>query len=130
VITPKGLRMTNRVFKKPEGAIDERNSIEFLRPKELALEVEEGIREVGAPILEGTFVDSMPNRYNASKLDFKFETEDGKTIIVNGSGNLGYNMKLVNVGDYVQVLYHGKKEATTGQYAGTPMHQFEVLTAE
>lgn len=121
--------MTQRIFKKPEGA-ESNGGIEFLRPKELALEIDEGIREAGAPILEGTFVDSMPNRYNADKLDFKFETEDGKTIIVNGAGNLGYNMKLVNVGDYVQVLYHGKKEATSGTYAGTAMHSFEVLTAE
>ena len=121
--------MSERVFKRPEGS-EANNGIEFLRPKELALEIDEGIREAGAPILEGTFVDSMPNKFNASKLDFKFETEDGRTIIVNGAGNLGYNMKLVNVGDYVQVLYHGKKEATSGTYAGTPMHQFEVLTAE
>lgn len=121
--------MTNRVFKKPEGSESAAGGIEFLRPAELAQEIEEGIREAG-PILEGTFVDSMPNKYNNSKLDFKFETEDGKTIILNGAGNLGYNMKLVNVGDYVQVLYHGKKEATTGNYAGTLMHQFDVLTAE
>ena len=119
-----------RVFKKPEGAETSGGGIEFLRPSELALEVDEGIREAGAALLEGTFVDSMPNRYNAEKLDFKFETEDGKTIILNGGGNLAYNMKLVNIGDYVQVIYHGKQEAKGGKYAGTPMHQFEVLTAE
>lgn len=122
--------MTERVFKKPEGSESSAGGIEFLRPKELDLEIQEGIREAGAPILEGTFVDSMPNKYNPSKLDFKFETEEGKTIVVNGAGNLGYNMKLVNVGDYVQVLYFGKKEATGGTYAGTLMHNFEVLTAE
>lgn len=121
--------MTNRVFKKPEGS-ESTGGIEFLRPAELAQEIDEGLREAGSPILEGTFTDSMPNKYNNSKLDFKFETDDGKTIILNGAGNLGFNMKLVNVGDYVQVIYHGKREATTGNYAGTLMHQFEVLTSE
>lgn len=121
--------MSERVFKKPEGA-ELSGGIEFLRPKELNLEIEEGIRESGSAIVEGTFIDSMPNRYNPAKLDFKFETEDGKTVIINGGGNLGYNMKLVNVGDYVQIRYFGMKEATGGTYAGTPMHQFEVLTAE
>lgn len=122
--------MTERVFKKPEGSESLGTGIEFLRPKELDLEIQEGIREVGAAILEGTFIDSMPNKFNPSKLDFKFETEEGKVIILNGAGNLGFKMQLVNIGDYVQVLYSGKQEATSGTYAGTPMHQFDVLTAE
>ena len=123
--------MTERVFKKPQDAQgDTVSSIEFLRASELFNQTEEGLRDIGAPILEGTFVDSMPNKYNAQKLDFKFEKEDGTMIVLNGAGNLGHNMKLVNVGDYVQVIYNGKQEIKKGNYAGTLAHNFEVLTAE
>lgn len=123
--------MTNRVFKKPEGSDDVvGGSVEFLRASELFSQTEEGLRDVGSPILEGTFIESMPNKYNAQKLDFKFEKEDGGLVILNGAGNLGHNMRLINIGDYVQVIYNGKQEIKKGNYAGTLAHNFEVLTAE
>lgn len=118
----------SKVFKKPEGMSTE--GIEFIRASKLAEAIEAGELAVGSAIAEGTYVESLPNPMDSNKLDFKLETEDGKTVIVNGAGNLGHNMKFVNVGDYIQIRYNGKQEITKGSYKGRLAHNFEVLTAE
>jgi len=105
-------------FVLPEGR--EESSIEFIRASNL----EEGI------VLEGTYVDSMPNPLNNEKLDYKFELEDGSTKVINGAGNLGFKMKFINVGDYVQVAYNGKQEIAKGNFKGKLSHNFEVLLGE
>jgi hypothetical protein len=104
---------------KPEG-----EGIEFIRPATLA---EEG---VSGEILQGTFIEAVQNRYDNAKLDYKFEKEDGKLVIVNGGGNLGYNMKFVNAGDFVQIIYLGKSEISKGPHKGKLSHTFEVNRAE
>ena len=105
-------------FTLPEGR--EESSIEFIRASRL----DEGV------VLEGTYLESIPNPLNNEKLDFKFETEDGSIKVVNGAGNLGYKMKYISAGDYVQVTYRGKQEITKGSFKGKEAHNFEVLTAE
>jgi hypothetical protein len=112
-----------RNFTKPEGRSE--SDIEFIRANRLDTELlEDGV------VLEGTYVDSMPNPLNTDKDDFKFELEDGSTKVINGAGNLGYKMKFINPGDYVQVKYHGKQSIAKGPHAGKQSHNFEVLVAE
>lgn len=70
------------------------------------------------------------------KDDFSFAEVDengdetGRTIIINGAGNLGYRMKAISVGQIVQVIYNGKQAMTKGPFKGTLSHQVDVLTAE
>lgn len=113
---------TERSFALPEGR--EVSEIEFIKPAKLSQEGFTGV------LLEGTYVSSQPNPFNADKLDYKFELDDGALKIINGAGNLGYKMGFINVGDYVQVEYQGKQPMTKGDYKGTLAHNFEVKTAE
>ena len=119
--------MTERTFKKPEGASAD---IEFIRASSLAYALEAGEIESGAAVVEGTLVGTLPNPMDSNKTDFRIEKEDGSVVILNGAGNLGYGMSLVNVGDYIQVRYNGKQEIAKGQHKGRLAHNFEVLTAE
>lgn len=85
---------------------------------------------VTGEVLQGTFLESIPNRIDERKLDFKFEKEDGTIVIVNGAGNLGYNMKFVDVGEYIQIVYLGQQEITKGPQKGRMAHNFEVNREE
>ena len=78
-------------------------------------------------LVEATFVESLPNAFDSNKLDYKFSSEKGKTIILNGAGNLGYQMDRVNAGDFVQIRYEGKKKIETGKMEGRMAHNFKVL---
>ena len=108
-----------REWKKP-GAVSG-SSIEFIRPSKLAAE------EVKGVILEGIFVESIPNHFEESKNDFKFEKEDGSTVILNAAGNLGYRMREVNPGDFCQITYNGKLPIENGKMKGKLAHSFEVM---
>ena len=115
--------MAKRNFKPvDEGA--SLGSITFIRPSRLAEEGKTGV------ILEGTFVESIPNQFDNEKLDYKFTDEKGGMIVINGAGNLGFKMKNVNAGDYVQISYNGKKEISKGKMKGIKAHNFEVLRDE
>ena len=109
---------------KPVDAGASLGSITFIRPSKLAEESRTGV------ILEGTFVESLPNQFDSNKLDYKFTDETGGLIVLNGAGNLGFKMKNVNAGDYVQISYNGKKEIAKGKMKGTMAHNFEVLRDE
>ena len=115
--------MAKRNFKPvDEGA--SLGSITFIRPSRLAEEEKTGV------ILEGTFVESIPNQFDNEKLDYKFTDEKGGMIVINGAGNLGFKMKNINAGDYVQISYNGKKEISKGKMKGIKAHNFEVLRDE
>ena len=109
-----------RNWKKPVSE----GEVSFIRPSKLTDD------DANSVLLEGIFVESFPNHYDETKLDYKFEKEDGSVAILNGAGNLGYRMKAVNVGDYVQITYFGKQEITKGKMKGRLSHNFEVLVAE
>ena len=113
--------MTERVFTKPEGR--ETTGIEFIRAKGL---FEDGVE---GEFLQGTFLEAVPNRYEESKFDYKFEKEDGGITIVNHAGSLAYEMQYINPGDYCQLLYKGKEKIEKGKMKGKEAHRFEVLTA-
>ena len=109
-----------RKFKdvKPEG------EIRFIRASKLK---EDGVK---GEILQGTFIEAIPNSIDDKKLDYKFETEDGDLVVINGAGNLGFSMKFVDVGEYVQVCYNGMQEITKGPQKGRQSHNFSVLREE
>lgn len=119
--TEKGDTMEAREFKIPEAR--EKNDVQFIRASKL---FEDGVT---GPVLEGTFIESVPNSMDDRKLDYKFQKDDGSVVVVNGAGNLGYKMKFINIGDYCQVQYLGKQEITKGQQKGKLAHNYEVLTA-
>ena len=66
----------------------ETGNIEFIRPSKL---------EKPGILLEATFVESLPNAFDNNKLDYKFSADKGKTIILNGAGNLGYQMETIHL---------------------------------
>lgn len=107
-------------FKKPEGAV---SSLRFIKPSQLAAE------GITGTVLEGEFLGAVKNSFDENKEDFKFKTDDGSTVIVNSSGSLAYQMKLVKVGDYVQLNYKGKEKIAKGKMKGKEAHKFEVLVA-
>ena len=109
---------------KPVDAGSSLGSITFIRPSQLAEENRTGV------VVEGTYVESIPNQFDDKKSDYKFTDEKGSMIIINGAGNLGFKMKNINAGDYVQISYNGKKEIAKGKMKGTMAHNFEVLRDE
>lgn len=112
--------MSERVWKKPS----EGGEINFIRPSKLTED------DVGTALVEGVFLESVANHYDDTKRDFKFEREDGSKVIINQAGNLGYRMKAVNPGDFVQITYEGKQEIQNGKMKGRSAHNFSVLVAE
>ena len=93
-------------------------NIEFIRPSKL---------EKPGVIVEATYVESLPNAFDNNKLDYKFSGEKGNTIILNGAGNLGFQMEKINSGDFVQISYEGKKKIESGKMEGRMAHNFRVL---
>ena len=111
--------MGKRNFKSPIER--ETSNIKFIRPSKL---------EKPGVIVEATFVVYLPNAFDENKSDYKFTDEKGNIIILNGAGNLGYQMGFINAGDFVQIKYQGKKEISKGKLAGRMAHSFEVLRDE
>ena len=111
--------MGKRNFKSPLQR--EASSITFISPAALSRDEKSGV------ILEGTYVESSPNNFDENKLDFKFSDDKGNMTVINAGGNLGWAMQPINIGDYVQVSYNGKKEITKGKMAGRMAHDFKVL---
>lgn len=109
-----------REFKKPEGAVA---GLRFIKAKQLA---DDGISGV---ILEGEFVGTIKNTFDESKNDFKFKLDDGNTVIINSTGSLTQEMKLIKPSDYVQVSYLGMDKLTKGKMKGKSYHKFQVLVA-
>jgi hypothetical protein len=103
----------------------EGKGLTFIRPSQLAEEAVKGV------ILEGTYLESMPNPFDNEKLDFKFsDLKKGNTVIINGAGNLGYQMRDISEGSVVQISYNGKKEIKAGKMKGRMAHDFSVLEEE
>jgi len=80
---------------------------------------------------EGIYAGSQPNTFNKDKSDYRIEDikDSSKVTIVNGAGNLGFQMSKVNPGDIVQILYNGKQKLTKGTFAGKETHSFTVSKA-
>lgn len=114
---------TEKKFVSVGGANATESTLRFIRPSELA---ENGIK---GEVLEGVFVEALPNQLDSSKLDYKFQTEDGQTVIINGTGSLSYRMKSVTPGTLTKVIYNGKEKIKKGKMAGREAHSFDVLIA-
>lgn len=90
---------------------------EYIKPKEC---------EPGEVVIEGFFVQEAINKFGQTQ--FEFETDDGKIVVLNGSGLLKYKMQFVHEGDYVQVIYDGMEVLSGGTMKGREAHQFTILT--
>lgn len=108
---------TEKTFKP----VNATSGLEFIRPSQLAKE------GVTGEILEGVYREALPNQIDDTKLDYKFETGDGRTVVLNGAGNLAYQMKDVKPGTLVRINYAGKQEIKTGPRKGKEAHNFLVL---
>ena len=73
---------------------------------------------------EGTYVAKGISKFD--KPTFTLDTDKGR-VLLNGAGNLSYQMEKVEVGALVQVIYGGMEALKNGDYAGTKAHQFRVL---
>lgn len=117
-----------REFSKPEAK--EAAEVKYISAKavfeSLGLTDKKPKLEESYEILRGIFKEEVPNSKDPERNDFKFELDDGKEVILNSAGNLAYNMKFLEVGDYAQVLYYGKKPISKGKWQGTLSHNFEV----
>lgn len=83
--------------------------------------------EEGAEI-NGTYEGSFTGK-KFGKKTHKVRTNEG-LIGLPGSGQLDKLMGLVKQGATVKVIYQGKKEISSGQYAGKPAHVFIVRASE
>lgn len=95
-------------------------ALKFIRPAELASEKVKGV------ILTGTYVGAIPNFFDKNKSDFKFQLEDGSTVVINHTGSLAFKLKNIEPGAIVEISYAGKKEMKSGAMKGKLAHQFEV----
>lgn len=109
--------MSEKVFKP----VNSTAGLEFIRPSELSK------NGVTGEILEGVYKEALKNQIDDNKLDYKFETEDGRTVVLNGAGNLAYQMKDVKPGTLVRINYAGKQTIKTGPRQGKEAHNFLVL---
>lgn len=110
--------MTGRTF-KPVAV----SRVNYINAKDLEESGKTGI------ILEGVYVAAIPNQFDDTKNDYKFETEDGRTVVINNTGGLRYQMDKVAPGTLVQITYNGKEKMTTGKNAGKLAHNFLVSIA-
>jgi len=92
----------------------------FINPSKLA---KDGVTGV---ILEGEYLGAAMGRFG--KNDFKFKDLSGKTVVINGAGNLEYNLKNVEPGTLVQISYLGKRPMKNNP--GKDSHGFKVLKAQ
>lgn len=110
-----------KTFKRPEGAAP---AIKFVKAKDLAEQEFKGV------VVEGEYVEAIPNNFDTDKSDYKFLTDNGEHVIVNGTGSLNREMDRIKPGTYCQVNYEGVKALTKGKFKGKNCHIFNVLVAE
>lgn len=107
-------------FKRPSSNTDD-GGISFIRMGQL---------KAGDLIVEGIYIGSTQNSMYPEKLDFKFKTNDDKTVVVNEGGNLKFRMNDIAAGTLVRIEYKGKQKITKGPRAGKEAHNVDVLVAE
>ena len=109
-------------FERADGGAGD---IQFIKPSTM---------EAGATVT-GIYLAALPSKFDKDKSDFKLAevdaagNETGKTIVINGAGNLGYRMSSISVGQLIQIQYLGRRKITKGVMAGKEAHSFEVLKA-
>lgn len=76
--------------------------------------------------LEGTYLGIQTGQYGAN---YKFETEAGDIVIVNGCGALNKVMPSVETGAQVKLENRGKETIKSGPNKGKSFHNIKVLVA-
>ena len=124
----EGSADAGRVFKTVNGkSLDggaQKGNITFIRPKELADAGTLGV------VAEGVYVGTVPNNFDATKLDFKVQRDDGSLIILNSAGSLASQLGKIATGSYVRITYAGMTPMTKGKMAGKLAHSFIVEVSE
>lgn len=108
---------SGRTFKSATGSD---SNVRFVRPSKLN---EDGFTGV---VVEGLYQGSVPNKFDEKKSDYKILADDGTLTIVNGGGNLGWQMKEIEAGNAVRITYNGMKTIAKGKMAGKDSHDFKV----
>jgi len=85
----------------------------------------------GQVAAEGIYAGSSPNTFNKEKLDYRIEDlkDSSKLTVVNGAGNLSYQMQSIQPGDIVRITYNGTVEISKGAMKGKSSHNFIVEKA-
>lgn len=96
--------------------------LSFLNPKTLN---ESGIT---GTIVEGRYVGEVVNQFEG--VDYKFELDNGDTVILNGCGSLKYKLSAIDPGSYLKIDYNGMQVIESGKMKGKKAHSFTVLSAE
>lgn len=99
------------------------NEILFVNPKNFP---DLGNVVTGSFVETYEFEGSTKSGKKFKSLNHKIKSEDGRTVILNGSSRLNGLMKKVRAGEDVQVEYLGKKDPSDSM---SP-HLFKVLVAE
>lgn len=94
--------------------------LKFVRPGKLT------DADADTVVAEGIYEGSLPNKYDAEKLDYKVRSEDGTLTILNSCASLAKQMAKVETGSYVQITYLGKKTIEQGKFKGKESHSFVV----
>jgi len=74
-------------------------------------------------LVEGTFAAEVQGKYG---VQFEFNCDDGRVVVLNGSGQLKHKMQWIREGDKVRVTYMGEELLTTGPMSGKYAHQTRV----
>lgn len=115
-----GRKMTTVNGKSAEGN-GELGELNFVRFSELAKNGVTGL------VASGIYEGSLPNRFDAEKLDFKIRSANGDLTIVNAAGSLQSQMAKVPTGTYVEIEYFGKVTMEEGKFKGKQTHKIIVL---
>src|ERR1035438_8552253 len=79
---------------------------------------------VGQKVTGHYVSQTIDPKYNTKQ--HNMQTENG-SVCVNGSGKLDHLLGAIRPGDYIEIVYLGKKVIETGQRKGTSAHDFDLF---
>lgn len=100
-----------------------KGTVYLKRNKEILAELGRG-DVIAVGLFEGISKNEM-----TKKNDYRIRSSNGDLIIVNGGGNLGYQMEPVSVGQLVKITYKGAEAMSKGPYKGKLANNYSVEVA-
>lgn len=98
------------------------SAITYLKPEQVG-DLENGVI--------GTYIGTVEQQTKFGiKTNYKLESEELGLVVINGAGNLGFQMEQVQPGKLVKIEYRGTSAMKKGPYKGTQAHNFVVSQAE
>lgn len=113
-------------------AVEDNRERIYPKYKEL---LEAGVPEGGIEIARGTYTgfSTRTNSFDPAKTDITFYVDQGETVVgLNAAGNLKSQLELkaVEKGQLISVLYLGKDKIKKGPMEGRLAHNFVVGVAK